>query len=217
MRTILKAAIVAFGVAGALAAVPASAQPYDYPPYPYDGYYGQDYDAYGADCDPYYGCPDCDPYYGCPDDYYDMPLYYGQVFYDGFWSDGPFYYRDWGGHRQFWIRGAWRDGNYRGGHFGPALGRAWYQNHGGRGFTGVAPRQAWGNQNWNRQGFRRSDPPRAQTFQNRSFQAQPGGGWSRGNGGWHGAPQAQAAPRGNGGGGHWGGGSGGHWSGGHHR
>ena len=54
MRNLLKAAIVAFGVTGALAAAPASAQPYDDPGYVYDhdyydpdGGYPDDAYAYG--------------------------------------------------------------------------------------------------------------------------------------------------------------------------
>ena len=106
MRHLFKAAIIAFGVTGALAAVPASAQPYD----PNDDTYGGYDQAYGPDdgsYDPDYGY--CDPDYGCPDDYYDLPLYYGDVYYDGSWyNNGPFYYRDYGGRRQFWIHGGWR-------------------------------------------------------------------------------------------------------------
>ena len=30
----------------------------------------------------------CDAY-GCPDDYWDMPVYYGPVFFGGSWYDGP--------------------------------------------------------------------------------------------------------------------------------
>src|ERR1700704_4315153 len=115
MRRFFKAAIVAFGVTGALAAAPASAQYYDrnayggtVPPVPnYDQTYGPSYDqgydpaydpgdqsygdqSYDQSYDPgagYYG-PDtgyCDPGYDCPDDYYDLPLYYGDVYYGNNW------------------------------------------------------------------------------------------------------------------------------------
>ena len=144
MRNILKAAVIAFGAAGALAALPAGAQPFDdsYGAYaPYDDQ---------AQCDPYYGCPQqaygdtyggyCDPYYGCPDDYYDLPVYYGDVYWDGGWYDGPFFYRDYGGHRQFWLHGGWHYGESRGGHFGPALGRDYFRNHGFAGRSGFAAR-----------------------------------------------------------------------------
>jgi hypothetical protein len=139
MRTLFKAAIVVFGAAGALSAAPAIAQPYD------DGYYDN---GYGDDED--YGY--CDPQYGCPDDYYDQPLYYGQVYWGDEWYDGPIYYRDWGGRRQFWIHGGWRFTNqYRGGRFGPALGRSWYGQHRNE-FRGLYNRG--GNRGYNGGGYR---------------------------------------------------------------
>src|ERR1700749_1544786 len=49
----------------------------------------------------------CDDW-GCPDEYWDMPVYYGPVFYDGRWFNGPVYYRDYRGERLYWVRGAWR-------------------------------------------------------------------------------------------------------------
>src|SRR4051812_43434104 len=250
MKNTIRAALVAFGALGALAGT-ASAQPYDEsyygdqaygpPPAPYGAQpgYGDPYayDQAYADFDPTYGY--CDPYYGCPDDYYDLPLYYGDVFYDGSWINGPFYYRDYGGRRQFWTHGGWHNGNYRGGRFGPALGRSFYAQ---RGFSGRSFNRAgnWGGQNyarrayngggnWNGGGFNRGFSGRS------SFQAQPQanqnfgfrgrgnyGGWNRQNfqsgGGWQGRSQAQAQvqaqPRqsfqgGGGGGRNWGGGGGG--------
>ena len=160
MKTFLTAAALAFGGLGALA-IPAGAQPYDqgygaYGPQPYDsqayGPYDQPYDdqpyadqsydpqAYDDPTYNYYGSDYgyCDPVYGCPDDFYDLPLYYGQVYWDNSWYPGPFYYRDFGGRRQFWMHGGWRDGNYRGGRFGSALGRDFYRSHAyaGRNFGG---------------------------------------------------------------------------------
>ena len=147
MKNFAKAAIVAFGVTGALAVAPASAQTYD-PNYD-DGYYedegaypddayAQGYGAYDdqAYYDADYGAGYCDTY-GCPEDYYDLPVFYGDVYYDNSWLTGPLYYRDWYGSRQFWVHGGWRSAQYRGGRFGPALGRNWYrQNRGFRnGFT----------------------------------------------------------------------------------
>ncbi|MEY4965605.1 MAG: hypothetical protein RL274_1188 [Pseudomonadota bacterium] len=155
MKNFTKAVIVAFGVAGAFAAVPASAQTYN--PYAgdpsYGGYdqedYGNGYDdayargaygeegAYGDE----YAIGYCDQY-GCPEDYYDLPIYDGQVYYDNGWLTGPLYYRDWGGRRQFWIRGGWRHSQYRGGNFRRALGRSWYQQN--RGYRrGYGNRNAW--------------------------------------------------------------------------
>ena len=134
--------------------------------------------------------------------------YYGEVYYDGSWLNGPFYYRDYGGRRQFWIHGGWHDGQFRGGHFGPALGRGCYRparlrrryagrgfNRGGNGGQSYGRQRLWpaassrgsyaaqpyaGGHNWNRGGF-------------------GGGSWNRQ--GFQAAAQASAAPLpGNGGG-----------------
>jgi hypothetical protein len=82
----------------------------------------------------------CDDW-GCPDMYWDMPVYYGPVYYDGRWFQGPLYYRDYGGNRWYWVHGGWRldgwrgprpawwRGNYR---VGPALGYAYYTRNGFR-------------------------------------------------------------------------------------
>jgi len=251
MRNRIKAAIVAFGAIGALAGLSdsASAQPYD--GYSGDGYYGDggyySDPAYGpppadygapydqAYADPYYD-PSygyCDPYYGCPDDYYDLPLYYGSVFYDGAWLNGPFYWRDYGGHRQFWTHGGWHEGQYRGGRFGPALGRNFYAQHGfgGRSFgrggnwggQNFAGRSFSGGNAWSNRGFAgRSNfqaQPQAQSFQGRgnwgggwshqNVQAQAGHSW--GGGGWSGGG---GRSWGGGGGRSWGGGGGHSWGGG---
>lgn len=117
MKTIWKAAIAILGL-GML----AGCQPYN--GYYDDGYYGGA--GYGGYCDSY----------GCPDDYWDRPVYYGSVYYGGAWVNGPFYYRDYGGRRQFWLRGGWRDDGWRGTRpsqyrnfrYGPALGRDFYRN-----------------------------------------------------------------------------------------
>ena len=216
MRSFFKAAIVAFGVTGALAATPASAQPYDgggYDPsydqgYGDQAYGGQPYDqSYDQSYDPgpgYYGSDTgyCDPGYDCPDDFYDLPLYYGDVYYDNSWYNGPFYWRDYGGRRQYWVHGGWRFGNNRGGRFGPALGRNFYRSHGfnSRSFTSGGnwggqnyarraynPQQSFGGNNWSNRGGGR------QGFQaNQNFQTQRVDGnnhnWNRGSfsgGGWN--------------------------------
>lgn len=199
MRHLIKAAVIALGATGALAAAePASAQPYD------DGYYDDDYgpgydDGYGA---PYsdgyydqaygYGCDE----YGCPDDYYDMPYYDGEVYYDGAWLGGPFFYRDFGGRRQYWIHGGWRYGQYRGGNFRPARGRAWYDQH--RSFAGGGYRGGYaGRGNYGGGGYRNYGNYRDYN------QRYNGAGTSRFN---YSAPQAQAfQPQGRGGDHNWGG------------
>lgn len=166
MRTFLKLAVIAFGVGGAMAASPAVAQPYED-----DGYYDEAYDeGYGDPAyDPAYADPAYDAYaaqegyadpycdaYGCPDDYYDLPVYYGDYYYDGSWLTGPVYWRTFGGARQFWIHGGWRSAQYRGGRFGPALGRSYYRNRGGyarsysygnRGYS-YGNRNAYGNRSY---------------------------------------------------------------------
>ena len=131
--------------------------------------------------------------------------------YDGAWFNGPFYYRDYGGRRQFWTHGGWHDGRYRGGRFGPALGRNFYakRGFGGRGFNRGGNWGGRGGQNFAGRGFNGGGINRG--FAGRSnFQAQPQarqnfgfqgrgnwGGWNRqnfqsGGGGWQGRGQAQA-------------------------
>jgi hypothetical protein len=139
MKTIWKAAIAALSFS-ALAGCQAGDGYYN------DGYYGGGY--YGGYCDSY----------GCPGNYWDMPVYYGSIYYGGSWLNGPFYYRDWNGRRQYWARGGWRyDGwsgdrpsQYRDFRYGPALGRDWYRNNGG-GRDGRPGFQGRGNDN--RPGF----------------------------------------------------------------
>jgi len=115
--------------------------PYD------DGYYDDGY--YGADA---YGY--CDTY-GCPDSYWNLPIYYGPVYYNDVWFNGPLYYRDWGGRRQYWIHGGWRydawrgdrPSRYREGRYGPALGLSWYRNNHvyRQGWRGGTRGAAWPN------------------------------------------------------------------------
>lgn len=215
---------------------------------------GQGYDPNYAGANPGYGPPAydpydngyassdygyCDPYYGCPDDYYDLPVYDGSVFFDGGWYNGPFFWRDFGGHREFWLHGGWHGGQFRGGHFGSALGRDYFQRRG----IGTFARGG----NFGRQSFARFAPQRSFQqpafngsrggFAGRStFNAQPRagfggfegrGGWNRGGGGGsQGHFQQQAQVQHGGGGGGWshgggggghGGGGGGHGGGDHHR
>ncbi|MBN9587489.1 MAG: hypothetical protein BGN85_12260 [Alphaproteobacteria bacterium 64-11] len=184
MQTFWKAAVIVLAL-GAAAAIPARAQPYEDPYYgddagpPADSYYDDggyyqgtygdgaygdgyyDSDAYD---DPYadaeYGADAygyCDEY-GCPGDYWNLPVYYGPVFYDDAWFNGPLYYRDWGGRRQYWIHGGWRYDGWRGarpnwyreGRYGPALGLNWYRsNHVFRqGWHGNGARQGYGRRGY---------------------------------------------------------------------
>ncbi|HJR55844.1 MAG TPA: hypothetical protein VJ798_04640 [Rhizomicrobium sp.] len=146
MKAIWKAAIAALCF-GAL----AGCQPYD--GYDQDGYYGGGYNYSGGYCDSW----------GCPDDYWDRPVYYGSVYYGGSWVNGPFYYRDWNGGRQYWVRGGWRHDGWRGDRpsqyrnfrHGPALGRDWYRHNrsDGDGRPGFQGRGGYGPDNDNRPGF----------------------------------------------------------------
>jgi len=127
MKIDLKTALAALALtAGAAAAMPASAQSFDLGFGPQGGI-NFSYDS-GGYCDPF----------GCPDDFWDMPVYYGPVFWEGQWYDGPLYYRDDYGRRQYWIHGGWRFDEWRGphpgwwreGHYGPPLGMDFYRSHG---------------------------------------------------------------------------------------
>jgi hypothetical protein len=91
---------------------------------PQDGYYGGGYYGEG-----YYG--GCNPY-DCPGSGY--ALYYGGAYYDGLWYDDPLYYRDFGGSRQYWIRGGWHRDEWRGARPEGHRGRdpSYYQGRGGR-------------------------------------------------------------------------------------
>ena len=82
----------------------------------------------------------CDDW-GCPDEYWDLPVFYGPVYYRGRWYQGPVYYRNYGGARWYWIRGGWRLDEWRGPHprwwragyrYGPALGYSFYLGNGFR-------------------------------------------------------------------------------------
>jgi hypothetical protein len=195
MTNLWKAAVTAAVLAASASITSgcADAQPYGYdqgyaaPAYPGDGY-DNGYDpGYGYDQGYGYGyLPDggvefsydsggyCDAF-GCPDDYWDLPIYYGPVFFGGAWYDGPVYYRDWFGRRQYWIHGGWRDDEWRGarprwwheGRYGPALGLEFYRSHGFRGRPD-SDRRLDNNRNFD---TRRYSPPRVEnrSFDNRSF------------------------------------------------
>lgn len=176
MRRPIKAMLGAIAALGALATVGACAQPYYYGPY----------DPYGPPPGPaYYGAyPACDPYWGCPDGYYADPYFDGEIFYDGGWLAGPFFYRDWGGGRQYWIHGGWRYAQGRGGHYRAPLGRGWYQSH--QPPLGFSHGNGWGH-GWQGRGYggHGFQPPQAQP----QPQGQPqirGGGDHGGRGGDHG-------------------------------
>ncbi len=63
----------------------------------------------------------CDPYsryydpYRCDEDRYYSDYYYDPIFFDGGWYRGPFRYRNWHGHREFFVGGGWHRNEWRGG------------------------------------------------------------------------------------------------------
>ena len=144
MKITWKMAVAALALtAGATAAMPASAQSFGLGFGPRGGI-SFSYDS-GGYCDQF----------GCPDDFWQMPIYYGPVFWHGDWYDGPVYYREAFGHRQFWIHGDWRNDEWRGPHpgwwregrYGPPLGVDYYRSHGFHG-------------RWDRGGYDRRDDRR---------------------------------------------------------
>lgn len=170
-----------------MAAMPASAQSFGLGFGP-NGGISFSYDS-GGYCDAF----------GCPDDFWDMPVYYGPVFWQGDWYDGPLYYRDYFGRRQFWIHGGWRYDEWRGPHpgwwregrYGPALGMDFYRSHGfhGRWDRGGVDRRDFDRRDDRREFDRRDDNRGFDRRDNRG----PGdrGGFNRA------APQPQAQPRNN--------------------
>ncbi len=134
MKGILKSIVAATAIAGAASFVSAPAQAgvsFGLSiGLPIPGGVAVDYNS-GGYCDGW----------GCPDSYWDMPVYYGPVYYSGRWFQGPIYYRDYGGNRWYWVHGGWRRDEWRGprpawwrGNYrvGPALGYAYYGAHGFR-------------------------------------------------------------------------------------
>jgi hypothetical protein len=195
MKTCWKGALAALAFAGAAAAAtaPVHAQSFGLTFGPRGGI-GFSFNSGGY-------CDDI----GCPGDFWDMPVYYGPVFWEGQWYDGPLYYRDGYGRRQFWIHGDWRFDEWRGPHpgwwregrYGPPLGADYYRQHGfhgpwdhggphDNGFGprgGVAPRDDHGGYPPHfDNGFNRGGDPRA--LDQRGPQGNPG--HNRG-------PQPQAA------------------------
>jgi len=80
----------------------------------------------------------CDRW-GCPGDFWDYPIFYCPVFFDGYWYRGPVYYRIWYGEPFFWVHGGWHrdewDEDYRPSwacidRFGPPRDYDWYIDNG---------------------------------------------------------------------------------------
>jgi hypothetical protein len=147
MRKFLKTVIAAAAFSGAVAAVasPASAQGFSF------GF------GSGGITFSYSSGGFCDSW-GCPPRFWDMPVYYGPVFFRGDWYQGPVYYRIRFGVREYWVRGGWHRDEWRGPRpvwarnfrVGPALGFEYYDRN-GFGLRDEWRRQYYGP-NWN-QGF----------------------------------------------------------------
>jgi hypothetical protein len=77
---------------------------------------------------------------GCPDRFWQYPVHYGPVFFQGQWYQGPVYFRSDRRGRQYWVRGGWQRDEWRGrrpnwarqSHDGPPLGLSYYSSHGFR-------------------------------------------------------------------------------------
>jgi hypothetical protein len=68
---------------------------------------------------------------GCPDGFWDDPVSYCPVYFDGEWYRGPMYYReDEGGDVLYWIHGAWREDAWDDDDFGPRPGWACENQYG---------------------------------------------------------------------------------------
>jgi hypothetical protein len=76
---------------------------------------------------------------GCPDGFWDFPVAYCPVYFEGTWFRGPLYYRNQDGRVQYWIHGGWRFDQWNSAtrpdwacvnRFGPALGYDFYIDHG---------------------------------------------------------------------------------------
>jgi hypothetical protein len=97
------------------------------------GYYGPGYYP-GRYCDPY-------SYYYNPYRCDGGPYYYEPIYFGGYWYRGPFRYRYWHGHRQFWVNHGWHAHEwhgvrpshitFRGGWYGGHSGGHWSGGHSG--------------------------------------------------------------------------------------
>ncbi len=156
----------------------------------------------------------CDRW-GCPDEFWDYPVSYCPVYFDGEWYRGPMYYRYSRSHYYFWIHGGWHSDGWDEGRpdwacsneFGPALSYDWYDSHGfrwrddwrqrwfHRHNNGDRDRRDWGNSDWRGLGSRAFDnrPVDRSTWNNSSgWNSSRGdrnshdtGAWNSGQGTWN--------------------------------
>jgi hypothetical protein len=128
MTTVLRVSVAALALAGAslFASAPANADRFGFG-YGSRGGIGFSYET-GGYCDSV----------GCPVDFWDYPIAYCPVYFDGDWHSGPFYYRYISGDYYYWIRGDWRRDEWEGdrpddacvGRFGPPRDYDFYANNG---------------------------------------------------------------------------------------
>lgn len=122
----LSVASLALAATSFFASTPASAERFGFGYGPRGGI-GFSYES-GGYCDSW----------GCPDAFWDYPIAYCPVYYDGDWYRGPFYYRYSHGIYYYWIHGDWRRDEWRDrrpddacvDRFGPPLGYDFYISHG---------------------------------------------------------------------------------------
>ena len=77
--------------------------------------FGFGYPGYAYD-DPcaYYDYYDVPPPWGLPPGYCGYQVYFGPVYWHGYWYRGPIYYRWHHGRRIYWLHGGWRHNQWRG-------------------------------------------------------------------------------------------------------
>lgn len=183
MKTLAKVALGALAVGGVAFATVAPAAAHTSVGISFGfGYPGY---GYANSCD-YYDYYDAPPPWGLPPGYCGYPVYYGPVYWDGYWYRGPIYYRWDGDRRLYWLHGGWRYDGWHGrrpGHI------EWHDRDYGH-WRGGAYWHGGGGVHWRSRG----------------------GHWHGDRDDWHGGG---AHWRGRSGGAHWHGG-GGHWHGGGH-
>lgn len=119
----------------------------------------------------------CDRW-GCPDEFWDYPVSYCPVYFDGAWYRGPMYYRYIRGEYLFWVHGGWHEDDWDGDRpdwacidqFGPALSFDWYNSHGFRWRDDWRQRWYRGHGGWDHN----RDFGRRNSWDNRNS-----GGWDR--------------------------------------
>ena len=75
---------------------------------------------------------------GCPDSFWDYPVAWCPVYFDGDWYQGPTYYRVFDDEPYFWVDGDWHLDEWDGPRpgwacadaYGPPLGYDWYEDNG---------------------------------------------------------------------------------------